>query len=113
MAGLSVAAERPIVKHPSESVLYGLDFGKLLASGETLSSVSVSATPSGLTIGSPSVQASAFVDDFTGATVAANEGAKVRISGGTAGTDYTLTVSGTTSASNTRIFVATLQVRES
>jgi hypothetical protein len=47
MAGLSVAAERPLVKHPSESVLYGLDFGKLLASGEALSSVSVSASPSG------------------------------------------------------------------
>jgi hypothetical protein len=59
------------------------------------------------------VQASAFVDDFTGATVAANEGAKVRISGGTADTDYTLTVSGVTSASNTRIFVGTLQVRSS
>ena len=113
MAGLSVAAERPLVKHPSESVLYGLDFGKLLASGETLSSVSVSASPSGLTIGSPSVQASAFVDDFTGLTVAANEGAKVRISGGTAGTDYTLKRTATTSGSNTRVFVATLQVRAS
>jgi hypothetical protein len=66
-----------------------------------------------LTIGSPSVQTSAFVDEFTGATVAANEGAKVRISGGTAGSDYVLTVAATTSGSNTRIFVATLQVRDS
>jgi hypothetical protein len=45
--------------------------------------------------------------------VAANEGAKVRISGGTAGSDYVLTVAATTSGSNTRIFVATLQVRDS
>lgn len=111
MADLSVAAERVLVKHPSESVLYGLDFGKLLASGETLSGVTVTGSPAGLTIGSPSVQASAFLDEFTGLTVAANEGAKVQISGGTTGTDYTLTVTGTTSASNTRIFVATLQVR--
>jgi hypothetical protein len=108
-----IAAERVLWKHPSESVLFGLDFGPLLATGETLSSVTISASPSGLTIGSPSVQTSAFVDEFTGATVAANEGAKVRISGGTAGSDYVLTVAATTSGSNTRIFVATLQVRDS
>ena len=113
MADLSVAAERVLVKHPSESVLFGVDFGKLLASGETLSGVTVTASPAGLTIGSPAVQVSAFVDEFTGLTVAANEGAKVRISSGTAGIDYTLTVTGTTSASNTRVFVATLQVRAS
>ena len=108
-----IAAERVLWKHPSESVLFGLDFGPLLATGETLSSVTISASPSGLTIGSPSVQTSAFVDEFTGATVAANEGAKVRISGGTAGSDYVLTVAATTSGSNTRVFVATLQVRSS
>jgi len=108
-----IAAERFLWKHPDESVLFGVDFGNLLASGETLSSVTVTGTPSGLTIGSPSVQASAFTDEFTGATVAANEGAKVRISGGTAGTDYTLKCMATTSGSNTRVFVATLQVRSS
>jgi hypothetical protein len=108
-----IAAERVLWKHPDESVLFGLDFGNLLASGETLSSVTVTGTPSGLTIGSASVQASAFTDEFTGATVAANEGAKVRISGGTAGTDYVLKCTATTSASNTRVFVATLQVRSS
>jgi hypothetical protein len=108
-----IAAERVLWKHPDESVLFGLDFGNLLASGETLSSVTVTGTPSGLTIGSPSVQALAFTDEFTGAQVAANEGAKVRISGGTAGTDYALKCTATTSASNTRVFVATLQVRSS
>ncbi len=36
MADLSVAAERVLVKHPSESVLFGVDFGKLLALGPTL-----------------------------------------------------------------------------
>ena len=108
-----IAAERVLEKHSGESVLFGMDFGTLLASGETLSGVTISASPAGLTIGSPSVQASAFVDEFTGSTVAANEGAKVRISGGTAGSDYVLTVTATTSGSNTRIFVATLQVRDS
>ena len=85
-----IAAERVLAKHSAESVLFGMDFGPLLASGETLSGVTISASPAGLTIGSPSVQTSAFVDEFTGATVAA-----------------------TTSGSNTRIFVATLQVRDS
>jgi hypothetical protein len=108
-----IAAERFLWKHPDESVLFGLDFGNLLASGETLSSVTVTATPSGLTIGTAAVQSSAFTDEFTGATVAANEGAKVRISGGTAGTDYALKCTATTSGSNTRVFVATLQVRSS
>ena len=108
-----IAAERVLWKHPSESVLFGLDFGPLLATGETLSSVTVTSATAGLTIGSPSVQTSTFVDEFTKATVAANEGAKVRISGGTAGVDYVLTVTGTTSGSNTRVFVATLQVRDS
>ena len=108
-----IAAERVLAKHSAESVLFGMDFGPLLASGETLSGVTISASPAGLTIGSPSVQASAFVDEFTGSTVAANEGAKVRISGGTAGSDYVLTVTATTSGSNTRIFVATFQVRDS
>ena len=46
-----IAAERILWKHPDESVLFGLDFGNLLASAETLSSVTVTATPSGLTIG--------------------------------------------------------------
>ena len=108
-----IAAERVLWKHPSESVLFGVDFGPLLAAGETLSGVTVSASPAGLTIGSPAVQSSAFVDEYTGATVAANEGAKVRISGGTADVDYVLTVTGSTSGSNTRVFVATLQVRAS
>ena len=108
-----IAAERVLWKHPSESCLFGVDFGPLLAAGETLSGVTVSASPAGLTIGSPAVQSSAFIDEFTGATVAANEGAKVRISGGTADVDYVLTVTGSTSGSNTRVFVATLQVRSS
>lgn len=112
MPSLSTAATRVLVKHSGESILPGFDFGPLLQSGETLSGVTISATPSGLTIGSASVQGTAFDDEYDGSTIAANEGAKARISGGTSGIDYTITATASTSASNTRVMVCTLQVRD-
>ena len=112
MASQSIAATRVLVKGSGESILYGFDFGPLLASGETLSSVSIAAV-SGLTIGSATVQTSSFTDEFDGSTIAANEGCKARISGGTALSDYTIVLTAATSASNTRVLVCTLQVRDS
>lgn len=112
MASLSpAAATKVLAKHSAASMLFGFDFGPFLASGETLSSVSCDAV-SGLTLGSPAVQGTSFTDEFTGATIAANEGCKMRISGGTNGTDYTLTMIGSTSAGNTWPLVCTLQVRD-
>ena len=113
MASLSIAATKILVKASTESILFGFDFGPLLNAGETLSTISVSGSPSGLTIGTPAVKATSWVDELTGETIAANEGAQCRISGGTSGTDYTLTATATTSDSNTRVIVCTLQVRDS
>lgn len=111
-ASLSVSASRPKVKHPAESLLFGVDFSKLLIAGETLASVaSVGATPSGLTISGLSVNAAAF-DNDEGGTVAAGRGAQFRVAAGAAGTDYTLTVTVATTASNTRVAVCVLQVRD-
>lgn len=111
-ASLSVAASRPKVKHPDESLLFGVDLTKLLSTGETLSSVvSVTAVPAGLTINSLAVNAAAF-DDDEGGTVAVGNGARFRAAAGTAGVDYALTVTVTTSAGNTRVVVCTLQVRD-
>lgn len=76
-----------LYKQPSESRLYDVDFGANLASTETISSVtSYTATPSGLTL-DPAI---------------AIDGSKVqrRISGGTAGTQYKLTVVILTSLGN-------------
>lgn len=66
-----------LTKQPGESRLYDIDFAPLLATGDTLSSVtSVATAQAGLTIGSPSL---------------ATPKVQVRISSGTDGTLYKLT----------------------
>lgn len=110
-ASLSTAAARPKVKHSTESILFGVDFTKLLAGGETLTGTPSVTGGSGLTLGGPVVNTLAFVND-DGATVAIGAGVQVRIAGGTSPTDYPLTVSCATNQSNTRTMVCTLQVRD-
>lgn len=86
-------------KQPSESLLYDMDFVGRLDDGETITAVvSATGSPSGLTIGSAS---------YSGTR------AQFRISGGTAGVTYKITVVITTSASNTREGEGNLFVRES
>jgi hypothetical protein len=112
-ASLSVSASRPGVKHPAESILFGVDFTPLLASGELLSGVSaIGATPAGLTIGSEAVNSTEF-DNDVGGTVPIGQGARFRAAGGVADVDYALTVTATTTAGNIRVVVCSLQVRES
>lgn len=110
---LSVSAVRPKAKHPDESILFGVDFSRLLVAGENLSAVSgVASTPAGLTISSQAVNGAPF-DNDEGQSVSIGKGAQFRIVGGTAGTDYALTVTVTTSAGNTRVAICQLQVRDS
>ena len=54
----SVTAPEMLVKQPGETRQFSMDFSSLLESGETHSSPSVSATPSGLTLGSASISGS-------------------------------------------------------
>jgi hypothetical protein len=111
-ASLSTAASFPKVKHSTESILFGVDFTKLLAAGESLTGTPAVTGGAGLTLGGPIVNTSAFIND-DGATVAIGAGVQVRISGGTSPTDYPLTVSCATNLGNTRTVVCTLQVRDS
>lgn len=77
-----------LIKQPSESILYTTSFANLLNPGETISSVvSVTASPTGLTISNEG-----------------NSGTKVtfRAAGGTAGVVYRIAILVTTSAGNTR-----------
>ena len=112
MSSLSVSASKPKVKHSGESILFGVDFTPLLNDGETISSItSIAGSPSGLTIATGAVNAAEF-DNDEGGTVAVGCGAQFRVSGGTADTDYTITVTVATSGSNTRVAVCTLQVRD-
>lgn len=108
---LSTACVLPKVKHSAESILFGVDFRKLLETGETLSAVTID-NVSGITITNKAVNTEVFDDDDAG-EVPIGKGVRFRVAGGTAGTDYTITVVVTTSAGNTRVAVCTLQVRDS
>ena len=75
-----------LIKNSNESRLYDVNFSARLATGETLSSPTVSSSPTGLTVGSP---------------VVSNGIVQFRLSGGTAGTTYTISVVVSTSNGNT------------
>lgn len=121
---LTVAAVRPKIKAPTESILFACDFTPLLRKttarppvlAETISSVTIAQShlvaATALTIGAGAANAATFNDD-EGGIIAIGAAGQFRISGGTAGYDYTLTVTVTTSDSNTRVCVCTLQVRAS
>jgi hypothetical protein len=112
MQSLSTSASSPKVKHSSESLLFGVDFTKLLAAGEVLNGTpGISVTPSGPTVSGAAVNSQPFTND-DGATVAAGAGVQFRAAGGVSPTDYTLTVTCGTTAGNTRTVVCTLQVRD-
>lgn len=113
MAGsLSTSAAFPKVKHSSESLLFGVDFTKLLAAGETLTGTPTVTPPPGITVSSAAVNAQSFVND-DGGTVAAASGVQFRAAGGVSPTDYVITVTCPTSTGNVRTVVCTLQVRDS
>lgn len=106
-----VKCDQILTKQPGESLLYGISFADLLDAGETLSNPAVSATPTGLTIGTPAVNTATFTD-INGNTVAIGEGVQVRISSGTDGVTYSLEVTCDTSDSNTREVDCTLNVED-
>ena len=95
-----VTAPEILIKQPSEVVTFSMDFTNLLASGETLSSVtSVTPTPTGPTISGEVVNGAATGVDFS-------------ISGGTDGASYRIEATVVTSASNTRICDGILKVKD-
>jgi hypothetical protein len=109
---LTTKAKDPKCKHPSESILFGVDFTALLAVGETLTGTpsvtgQVNVSPTG-----PIVNTSTFLND-AGATVAIGAGVQVRVAGGTDSIDEFLIVSCGTSAGNTRVVLCPLEIRAS
>lgn len=102
------AADFPVhtkPKAPNEAVDYVFDFSGFpeFAAGETLASAATP-TVSGLTIGTPAVT-SAIVDG-----VPAGKGIQVRVSGGTANTEYTVACRGTFSGGSIREIRLKLEV---
>ena len=88
-----------LIKQPAESRLYTMDFSALLASDETISSVTSVTDDSSddLTLGSPTYS---------------NTTASVRISGGTSGKTWKVTFVVATSAGNTLEGEGLLSVRD-
>lgn len=98
---------------PTESILFPFDFTHQLATSETVSSATIAVSPSGPTLGSAAANTTEVerVEDRT--VIAIGKGVQARVSSCTADTDYTLTVTATTSLSNTRVLVCTLECRSS
>lgn len=85
-----------LLKAPDDDLPYSFDFSLFdVMESDTMASATVASTPSGLTIGSPSV---------SGDTVT------VRISAGTDGTTYRLKVQGTTTGGYDIVCYADLYV---
>lgn len=95
---MSVLAREIRVKQPGEKLAYSMDFGNLLDLGETLSNPSVTASPAGVTLGTPTV---------TGGTRVA-----FTIEGGLDGTEYRIQVTCNTSLGNIRQGDGRLAVRD-
>jgi hypothetical protein len=101
------------VKDTTETILYVFDFSRFpeLVAGETISSPSVPASsPTGLTIGSPTVTVADQVVFTNGGVVEAGQGVQVTLSGGTAGVTYALECSITTSGGAVRVVKGSLIV---
>ncbi len=91
-----------LVKRPTESVLYSMEMAGILATGETISSVtSVTAdTPDGAT-----------ALTISGATSSGTV-AQFRVAGGTDGYTYEITVTVLTTLSNTKVDCGLLELEE-
>lgn len=80
-------------KDASETILFVFDFSRFpeVVAGETLGTPVVDASsPSGLTLGTPSVTVADQVIDSAGNVVASGKGLQVTVAGGTAGNTYAL-----------------------
>lgn len=102
-------AQRIWTKDPEANLTVGLHWADVIERGDTLATVSWD-VPTGMTKESEGISTSAMID--SGVTYPAGEVAIVRVSGGTAGIDYTLTCTVTTSAGDIDERSITAAVRE-
>jgi hypothetical protein len=106
-----VTAAQIFVKHPDAARTIPAVFSRELNVGETLTgSPTATASPSGLTVASVSIEGSAFTTE-EGETIAASEAVKFKVSGGAEDTDYEVKVSCGTSIGDTLVMVCRVQVR--
>jgi hypothetical protein len=106
----SIQDPKPKVKHPAEELTYAMSFANTLQSGETLSGISATCDPSGLTFSDEAVTTGTIFDD-DGNSIGAGLAGTFLVEGGTDGVDYRITIEATTSTGNLRVGVGVLQVR--
>jgi hypothetical protein len=112
----SVVALRPKVKHPAETITYGMSFAKVLESGELVSGVTSVVDPSStLTISENAVTTGSILDD-DGNIIPTAEAITFKVAGGVKDVDYrlvaTITTTFNSNPGNTRVGVGILQVRD-
>lgn len=94
------------IRTPKVSFLRGLDSGELLTSDSTAPTATVS--PSGLTVSGLAINTAAV--DINGTSHAAGQALIFSVSGGTAGTEYTITLTAYSDATPAQKFVKDIQI---
>lgn len=106
---MALDAARIWIKDPASTLTVGLWWQDVVARGDALSAVAWT-VPAGLTLVSEGISAAAMTD--SGTVYPAGEVALVRLSGGTADTDYTIVCRVTTAAGDVDERSITVAVRE-
>lgn len=106
----AVIAHPDLEKHPNDNQTYSIDFTDTLGS-RTISEVDSISAESGLSVSAAQVNASTYVDDNTGDTVAVGKAVLFSSSGGTAGTNYKITATVTLSDGSTLAGSINMRVR--
>ena len=106
---MALDASRIWIKDPASTLTVGLWWQDVIARGDTLSVVAWT-VPTGLTLVSEGISAADMTD--SGTVYPSGEVALARISGGTAGADYTITCQLTTAGGDIDERSITVQVRQ-
>lgn len=107
-----ISAVPDLIKHSGDQAQYVMAFGQALGS-RTISTVDSIAATSGMSVSAEEVNGAALTDDSTGETIPASTAVAYTGSGGTDGTDYTVTVTCTLSDGSTMVGVQKFKVRDS
>lgn len=113
----TVHATAPVEAHPVDDEQYGADFTRRLPSGVTITSATLTqkltdgTATTDLTLGAAAPNAATFTGR-RGQTVAIGKGVLFTASGGTAWTDYLITVKATCSDTRVRNLVCRFEVRD-
>jgi hypothetical protein len=107
-----ISAKTPLVFHPTADDVYAANLIPLGIGTRTVSSATVSASPTGLTFASITGNSSAITGEY-GQTVAIGKAVQFRMTGGTAATDYVITGLATLSDGKVLPFVLRGECRSS